>query len=334
MVDFNNAKQEKLIANSERSERNGKGDNGKKVMTLKTVKKKETLFLISLLAFPIVQFIIFYIILNINSICLAFQEWDEGKGKFIFTGLDNFGMVFDDLFQPDGRLRNAIKNSTIQFLISSGLGIPLHIVVSYAIFKEIHFSKLYKVLLVLPSMISSMVFVVCARHLLIDGMQELLGDPGLNLLNPYTRTSFWTVLWFGFWMQFSSGMIIYLGAMSNISVDVMEYSKLEGLSTLRELWSIVLPLIYPTITTYVVVAIAGFFTNQGYYFSFMGAGSLTGTTLYDNLAYVFFTKLAHQDSTQVQYPYAAAGGLLFTLILAPLTFLVKYLMEKYGPSEE
>ncbi len=333
MVDFNNAKQEKLIANSERSERNGKGDNGKKVMTLKTVKKKETLFLISLLAFPIVQFIIFYIILNINSICLAFQKWDMDKNRFVFSGFENFIAVGKDIFVT-GKLVNAISNSFVQFLIGSGLGIPLHIVVSYAIFKEIHFSKLYKVLLVLPSMISSMVFVVCARHLLIDGMQELLGDPGLNLLNQYTRTSFWTVLWFGFWMQFSSGMIIYLGAMSNISVDVMEYSKLEGLSTLRELWSIVLPLIYPTITTYVIVAIAGFFTNQGYYFSFMGAGSLTGTTLYDNLAYVFFTKLAHQDATQVQYPYAAAGGLLFTLILAPLTFLVKYLMEKYGPSEE
>lgn len=328
---LNDTKQGNLVSATE--DNGGNGRNGKR-FSFKNAKKKETLFLISLLVFPIVQFIIFYIILNINSICLAFEKWDVEKGKFVYAGFQNFGEVWKDIFGQYGKLQHAITNSLIQFAIGSLLGIPLHIVVSYAIFKGIYFSKWYKILLVLPSMIPSMVFVVCARNFLIDGMQQLTGNLGLNLLNESTKAGFWTVLWFGFWFQFSSGMIIYLGAMSNIPVDVMEYSKLEGLSSIRELWSIVVPLIYPTITTYVVVALAGFFTNQGYYFSFMGAGSLTGTTPYDNLAYVFFTKLAHSSATQANYPYAAAGGLLFTIVLAPLTFLVKHLMEKYGPSEE
>lgn len=309
------------------------GNNGKKKISyINSDKRKKTGFLISLLAFPIIQFIVFYIILNINSICLAFQEWTIGDG-FIFAGFYNFSVVWNDIFVT-GKLVDAIVNSFIQFALSFAIGMPLHIAVSYAIFKDIYFSKLYKILLVLPSMICSMVFVVCARHFLINGMQQIMGDPSLNLLDEYDKTSFWTVLWFGFWMQFSSGMIIYLGAMSSISIDVMEYSKLEGLSSFRELISIVIPLIFPTITTYIVVAIAGFFTNQGYYFSFMGAGSLTGTTPYDNLAYVFFTKLAHADATLEHYPYAAAGGLLFTLVLAPLTFIVKHLLEKYGPGED
>ena len=152
------------------------------------------------------------------------------------------------------------------------------------------------------------------------------------MLDKYTDAAFWTVLIYSFWHGFAGGLIIYLGAMSSISVDVIEYGKLEPLSSLRELWSIVIPLIFPTITTYIVVSIAGFFTNQGAYFSFFG--SAAGPMKYDTLGYVFFTKIARDSATVADYPYASAGGLLFTLIIAPITITVKSLLEKYGPSEE
>jgi hypothetical protein len=33
------------------------------------------------------------------------------------------------------------------------------------------------------------------------------------------------------------------------------------------------------------------------------------------------------------YPYAAAMGIVFTLIATPITLITKYLLEKYGPSQ-
>ena len=44
-----------------------------------SVKARQTGFLITFLAFPIIQFIIFYIIVNIGSINLAFQHFDGVK---------------------------------------------------------------------------------------------------------------------------------------------------------------------------------------------------------------------------------------------------------------
>ena len=49
---------------------------------------------------------------------------------------------------------------------------------------------------------------------------------------------------------------------------------------------------------------------------------------------IFFVKVAHESGGISQYPYAAAGGILFTLVLTPVTLGVRALLEKYGPSED
>lgn len=294
-----------------------------------SIKRNQTIFLFFFLLLPTIQFIIFYFGVNFNSILLAFQKAPEGV--LTFAGFENFSTVLADIF-ANGKLFISIKNSFIQFVIGMFIGTPLHVTVAYAIFKKIPFSGFFKIMLFMPSMISSMVFVLCGQYLINYGFPQIFGNPDLFLLDRYADSGFWTVLVFAFWHGFAGGLIVYLGAMSSISVDVIEYGKLEPLSSMRELWSIVIPLIFPTITTYIVVGLAGFFTNQGMYFSFFGAA--TGPMKYDTLGYVFFTKIASSEATIADYPYAAAGGLLFTLIVAPVTITTKSLLEKYGPSEE
>ena len=42
---------------------------------LSAQKKKDRLFYISLCAIPLLQFLIFYVYVNINSVVMAFQEY-------------------------------------------------------------------------------------------------------------------------------------------------------------------------------------------------------------------------------------------------------------------
>ncbi len=301
-----------------------------------TVKRNKTIFLITLLAFPVIQFAIFYFGVNFNSFILAFQTVGEDSA-YVFGGFANFKRVLDDIF-VNKDLVLAIKNSSIQFLLAI-IGIPLHIMVAYSIFKKVPFSGFFKIMLFLPQIISSMVFVICAEYLFKNGLPSIFPSfDGVKLLNQYNRSSFTTVLLFGFWMGFAGGLVIYLSAMSSIPIDVIEYGKLEKMSSWQELWYIIVPMIFPTITTYVVVAFAGYFTNYGYFFAFFG-GNADAYTLYDTLGYIFFVKIIGNGRTSSvnllkNYPYAAAGGLLFTAVCAPITIIVKKLLEKYGPSEE
>lgn len=305
------------------------GNKKAKEINLKASAKRESVFLFTFLLIPLTLFVVFYFGVNFNSFLLAFQKLDGGKKS---VTLDNFKQVLSDVF-VEKTLKTAIKNSLIQSALYLFFATPLQIAVSYSLFKKIPFHGFFKIMLFLPTMVSSMVFVMCARALIVNGFPQIVNDPTLNLLDPYKGKSFWTVLIFGLWMDFAGQMIITLGAMARVSPDVLEYAKLENLSSLQELWYIVLPSIFPTIVTFITIQLASFFTSYGYLYSFFGDGASLNQP-YETLGLVFFLKVARAASTANDQSYAAAGGLLFTAVLAPVTICVKTLLEKYGPSEE
>ena len=69
----------------------------KKEKTMKKRRFSEALFVYCAIALPLLQFIIFYVAVNINSIFLAFQSYDYGLGSYKFLGFDNFAAFFGDI---------------------------------------------------------------------------------------------------------------------------------------------------------------------------------------------------------------------------------------------
>ncbi len=296
----------------------------------------QNLFLFFFLLFPIAQFLIFYVGVAANTLKLAFQVWDADTQTYFFS-FATFERAFNEFFVT-GEMSLLIKNSAIQFATGLFIGMPLQIMVAYVVFKQVPLSNVFKVILFMPNIISSLVFVMCAKALIQKGLPILMNDEGLRLLNQYNSSSFYTVLIFGMWMNFAGGLIIYLSAMCSISKDIMEYGQLENMSSLKEFWYIVLPSIFPTIVTYIIVAIAAFFTNYGHFYSFYG-GEGSGMQVYMTLGLYFFKKVAGglntpMSSLRSEYPIVSASGIMFTAIVAPITFLTKHLLEKYGPSED
>ena len=299
-------------------------------------KAGQTLFLFLFLLFPIAQFLIFYVGVAGSTLKLAFQVYNVDTQTYSFS-FDTFKNVFADFF-INGNMATMIKNSAIQFLVGFVIGMPLQIMVAYVVFKKVALSNVYKVILFLPNIISSLVFVVCAREIIVKGFPVLFNNKSLRLLNTFNKSSFYSVLVFGTWMNFAGGLIIYLSAMCSISKDILEYGQLEKMSSFQEFWHVVLPSIFPTIVTYIIVAIAAFFTNYGHFYSFYG-GEGSAKAPYTSLGLYFFIQVAGGENTpmstlRANYPYVSASGIMFTLIVAPITFLTKYLLEKYGPSED
>lgn len=224
-----------------------------------------------------------------NTLKLAFQGYDADSGSYFFS-LQTFADVLRAFF-VSGEMSLLIKNSAIQFACGLFIGMPLQIMVAYVVFKEVPLANVYKVILFLPNIISSLVFVMCARTFMQKGLPVIFHNPDLLLLDRYSSSSFYSVLIFGLWMNFAGGLIIYLSAMCSISKDVMEYGQLENMSSLQELWHVVLPSIFPTIVTYIIVAIAAFFTNYGHFYSFYG-GEGGAQQSFSTLGFYFFVKVA------------------------------------------
>jgi ABC-type sugar transport system permease subunit len=287
---------------------------------------KAQLFCWSIVILPIIQFLVFYVYVNFNSIMLAFKEYKISLDPLVpdtisWIGFKNFTDVWRDLFSAGGDLLYMTGNSLIRFLVNLLL-MPIKWLFAYAIWKKIPASGFFKVVLFLPSIIPGLIWTTVFRHILLDGLAPwdlLSADKAMT-----------TDIVYASWLGLTTSMILYWGQMSNISPSVIESAKIDGAGDLRIFIKIVFPVIYPTITIFIVQMIPTFFSNQGHLFEFFGAGAPEKTW---TLGYYFFVQVISESSMPF-YPYASAAGLIFTLIAAPLTLFVRWAMEKFGPSED
>ena len=84
------------------------------------------LFYICVLAYPMLHYLIFYVGVNINSVLLAFQEYDQDLAVYRFVGFVNFKNFFIDLFGGTVLL-TSLKNSMILWAATVFVGLPLNL---------------------------------------------------------------------------------------------------------------------------------------------------------------------------------------------------------------
>ena len=291
-------------------------------------KKKNFLFYFLLAAFPVAQFIIFYVIVNFNSILLAFQNYDNVSGTTSWAGFDNFALVFKDLFTRYDMIQSW-KNSCIAYGIGLLVGVPLSLIFSYYIYKRYFGHKFFKFFLFLPSIISSIAMVLMFSYFAEDAYPDIMSkwfNVLVNGLLSDLKTSFFAVLFFATITGFGTSVIMYSSAMSNINESLPEAAKIDGANSAQEFLHISVPLIWPTIVTFLVVGVAGLFTNQICLYAFFGGSA-------DLRVYTFGYYLYKEtvEGTKSNYPVLAAMGLVMTIFAVPLTYTVKWLLEKLGP---
>lgn len=306
-----------------------------KPVKLQKKKMGELFFFLALVAYPILQFSIFYIGVNFNSILLAFKEFDPATSEYNFSGFINFKNFFYDVAH-DSVMRISITNSFKIYFVSLFIGLPLNIFFSYFLYKKVPASKFFQVILFLPQILSQIVMSMMFKFFVDRALPEFLMKLGMAendipLFLVDQDIAFNTIIFYCIWSGFGTQILIYSSAMSRIPESLVEYAKLEGMPAWKEFFQITLPLIFPTMITFLVAGIAGIFTNQAQVFNFYGNGA---DFCLSTLGYYFFTQLTGGEASFANYPYAAAGGLVFTVIAVPLTLLVKWGLEKLNPVTE
>ena len=83
-----------------------------KKSSIKAIKRGQTVFLCVMLAIPILQWFVFWLYVNINSILLGFQNKIGG------WTLANFQQFFTDLTVEGSTISIAVKNTFIYFFNS------------------------------------------------------------------------------------------------------------------------------------------------------------------------------------------------------------------------
>lgn len=307
-------------------------------------KKNAEIFAISVLAFMLVQWLVFYLIMNLNSILLAFKHFDGYEQKFYDAAhlFDNFKRFFREVF-ADREVGTYVRNGMLYHLMGL-LALPLSLIFAFIIYKKLPASGFFKIILFLPSILSAMVVALFFKFAISDGFRNVwefvLKKPRDEFPAPLMNNdySLLVLLAYSFFFALPGSLLINLGTMSKTPEELIEYGKLEGLSLWQEFVYLTIPLMFPVLEIYCLTIFSGFFTAQGPLFAIFG----TGNNVYvpQNAKsfgyYMLSSVLSGTGGADPQYIYGynSAANLTIGLISVPIIWGTKKLFDKIDPGAE
>ena len=295
------------------------------------ISKGDLFFYCVFLAWPVLQFCVFYIGVNFNSIIMSFKSAETGK-----INLDNFKWVFK--FMAGAEFRGFLSVTIRGYFITTLISTPLGLLFAYYIYKK-HFGwSAFRVILFLPGIISGVVVALIFRWFVTSYVPALIPSIGdLFADEIFAKTAFPMMMFYCIWISFGANVLMYSNKMSAIPVEIIESAHLDGAIGFKEFWYIVMPNTFSTLSVFLVTGIAGLFTNQfGAYDLYQGKS----IPEFKSVGYYFFVTvkqlsadLIKSDGVPALRRYAAFG-IVLTIITIPLAFTLRWATEKFGPSEE
>ena len=289
-------------------------------------------FYVIMAAFPVAQFVVFYLGVNVNMITKAFSAYDMDTGAYVFNGIENFRKLFFEL-KSNPVYGISLKNSLIAYLVTTGVSLPLSLLMSYYIFKKGLGHKLFRSLLFLPSIISPMVLSTIFRIITDKVYPELVfqftGEYVPGLLMGESKTVFMLACFYTIWTGFGVTTMMYRGAMDGVTPSIMEAASLDGAGEFVQFYKIILPMIFPTVSVFLLTGIAGLFMNQISLYNIFSSN--LGDQMVKTFGYQFF--LETSKATLSDYPRLTAIGLLLSAVTIPVVFGLRRLFNKLDPME-
>ena len=298
---------------------------------------KERVFVYGIMAIPLAVWVVFYIGINARSILMAFQlrNTDPITGEqTIYWTLDNFKNIWTDLSRGDqGELLLATRNTFIFFFLGQ-ITFPISFMTSYFLWKKVPLSGLYRLLFFIPSILSGVVWTNIYREMIgANGPIAQLHQAITGATEPYTyltdnRYALTAVIGYSLWFSLTGNFVLYSGTLTRIPKELEEAGQLEGITWWQELIHVVVPLVWPTISTIWLMGLMGFFGASGNILMLTNGGY--GTT---TLSHFLFTRVYQVPETSNLYNYSSALGLVMTVLTLPVVFIVQRLLNKVPPAE-
>ncbi len=293
---------------------------------------KRRVFIWSFLGLPILSFLVFYVYANFNSILMAFQRPVYGGNVDFVWSLDNFKRI-RELFSSsgDGVLLEALINTLTMWASGMIIGLPLSVLACYFFYVKIPGTKLFRAVMYLPQIITSSALVVLFKYAIGQGgpLDMLMTAAGQEYFNPLTKepSAMLTIIFYGVSFGFGTNIILLGSAMNSINTEMVEAARVDGCTWFKELIYIILPSIWPTVSTIIIISCAGILGSTGPILAFTKGESGTMT-----LAFYIYQLVSGAGTGVTDLNLASAIGIAMTVVSLPLVFMVKRIV--YGKEED
>ena len=316
----------------------------------KTKKKKkkigEIIFIICLLAYPIGHWIVFWLYTNLRTFALPFLEWDFWETKYVFPHPEglfyNFKIQIQQFFNVDSNGMHTTVYiaffNTFHSLWINLMLLPLAIFIGYALAKHVPGEGIFRVIFFMPNILSTVVLCLAFRFM-FEANDALFIGPGAKFLqslgfdfdgwNILNKPRIWTLIYiFCLWAGLSINVVIISSAFQRIPKEIIEAARMDGITFFGEFFRIGIPLIMPTITTFLVNAVTA--VTVFYLQPYLLLGGYEGG--YQTIPWLIFQWA--QEADQSKYILIATIGIMFSFIMFPVIMLARYIGKKLTPEVE
>lgn len=249
------------------------------------LKKVKRHWLLLLMALPGIAYLFINNYLPMFGVVIAFKNINYAKGILgsDWVGLDNFRYLFQT---QDAWIitRNTILYNGAFILLSMVLAVTVAILLNEV--RKRLFSRLYQSVILLPYLIS----MVIIAYLVLAMLNEengfvnhyILPIFGIDSIAWYSEAKYWPYILttVHLWKSVGYLCIIYLAAIVGLDQSYYEAAMIDGASKWRQIRSITVPMIMPTIIIMLLLDVGRiFYSDFGLFYQVpLNSGPLQTTT--------------------------------------------------------
>ncbi len=274
----------------------------------------------------IIGFILFTAGPMLFSFVMSFLNWDYMQNP-TFIGFDNYIKLFanDPNFFP----------SILRTLLYTACVVPIQVILGIFIAnlfnQKLKGKKVFRAFVYLPCVLSGAVYGLIWNNMLNKEfgvfnffIQSLGGEKVGWLTDP--NIAMWSLILTSVWAV-GMPMIMFLGAMQNVSDHYYEAANIDGASKTKQFFKITLPMITPTILFVIILQLISSFTVMAQVLALTGGGPANSTYLYSLLVYENAFKY-------VKMGYASALSWIMFVVIMAITILIFRTSKKWVYYEE
>jgi raffinose/stachyose/melibiose transport system permease protein len=268
----------------------------------------------------LILLITFYIFPLLNGIYLSLTNWDGISRTKEFVGLSNYINIF-----TDARFLNSLGFTFKYAVISTVLSNIIALSVALALVSKIKFQTFFRGVFFSPAILSLLIIGFIWKRIFnrfIPYIGELFNIEGLktNLLaNP--DTVFWALIIVTVWQATAILIVIYMAGLQTVPQEVYESAEIDGAAGFKKFFSITLPLIIPSITICLILAIKSHLMVYDYIVAMTEGGPGFST---ESITLLIFNLGLNNN----QFGYGSAASIMLFLLIVVISFIQIYFLRK------
>lgn len=283
-----------------------------------------------LLILPAIALYFIFAYMPMPGIILAFKDFNFSDGIFgsKWIGFENFKAFFTSSFFWR-TTRNTFVINILNLIFSTSSAVIFAILIN-ELFSH-RAKKLYQSILFLPTFFSVLLIGRFVGLIFSDDkgiLNNLLVSLGLKAIPWYQSPKYWIpiIIFVYIWKGVGYGLIVYLASILNIDEELYEAATIDGAGRIKQIFTITLPLLKPTIITLVLLSIGRMF-----YGDFQMIYAIVGNTnpdLLESLDIIETYLYRSVTSGNINYGMATAVGLYQTVLGFIFIFGSNYCIKK------